>query len=187
MTTHMRANFGIPLAASTSRRSALRGLGGAGLGAVLVLGGARGAAAHGAEEVASEAIEALGQALATGDESGLDALFVPDVMVQPAHRMLATGEEVSPDLAGLKAALADMRSVARGVELSVEDVIAQEDKAAGRFTFRGTLEPSGQALEGAGLFFLVVADDLVRELWIYPEPYLMMDIMPLVGMATPAA
>jgi ketosteroid isomerase-like protein len=135
--------------------------------------------------VVREAVEALNLALATGDDSGLDALVAADVTVEPRHRMLATGEEVSDDLAGLKVALADMRNIATDIELVVDDLIAEEDKVAGRFTVRGTLGASGQPLEGRGLVFAVVADDRVTELWIYPDPYLMMDVMALVGMATP--
>jgi hypothetical protein len=134
-----------------------------------------------------EAMEALAKALASGDDSGLDAVFAGDVAVHPRHRMMATREEVSPDLAGLKAALADIRGVASNVELNVDDLIAEDDKAAARFTVRGTLTMSDQPLEGSGLAFAVITDDRVTELWIYPDPYLMMSLMPLVGMATPAA
>lgn len=86
---------------------------------------------------------------------------------------------------GLKEALADIRRVASDVELTVDDLIAEEDKAAARFTVRGTLGASAQPLTGDGLVYAVVADDRVTELWIYPDPYLMMDAMSLVGMATP--
>jgi ketosteroid isomerase-like protein len=186
---HIRrfARFSDSFSGDATRRTLLRGLGGGGLAAAFFMSTKRPASAHGAEEVAQEAMEALNQALATGDDSGLDALFVTDVKVEPRHRMLATGEEVSPDLAGLKAALADIRGDASVVEVSVDDVIAEEDKAAGRFTFRGTLKTSGQSLEGSGLFFMVLADDQITQLWFYPDPYLMMDIMPLIGMATPPA
>lgn len=171
---------------SGSRRVVLRGLGGAGLATALLWGSRRRGAAHGAEDVAREALEALIQAIATGDDSGLDALFAADVTVVPRHRTLATGEEVAPGLPGLKAALADIRSIASDVELTVDDLIAEEDKAAGPFTFRGTLGPTAQPLEGSGLVYMVVADDLVSELWIYPDPETMMAVFALAGMATPA-
>jgi phage shock protein E len=173
--------------ASASRRTAMRGLGGVGIGALVLLGSSRRATAHGAEDVAAEAMEAIAQALVNGDASGLDAVFAADVAVQPRHRMLATGEEVSPDLAGLKVALEDMRSVVSDIELTVEDVIAEEEKAAGRFSYRGTIAASGQSLEGSGLVFVVVADDLVTELWAYLDPYSTMAVMATVGIATPAA
>lgn len=185
MNRYARQSFRRSSASTTSRRVALRGLGAAGLGATFVLGMNQSTAAQGTEDVVRKALEALNQVLATGDDSGLDAVFATDVVVQPRHRMVATGEEVSSDLAGLKVALADIRSVASDVHLAVKDLIAEEDKAAGPFAVRGTLGTSRQSLEGDGLVYAVVADDRVTELWIYPDPYLMMDVMALVGMATP--
>jgi phage shock protein E len=87
----------------------------------------------------------------------------------------------------LKAALEDMRGGVSDIAITVEDLIEEDDKAAGRFSFRGMLAAPGQALEGSGLVYLVVADDLVTELWIYPDPYAVMAVMSLVGMATPVA
>lgn len=187
MNIHMDRNSRAAVAASVSRRTAMRGLSAVGLGALVLVGSAGRAAAHGAEEVAQEAMEAINQALASGDASGLDAVFAPDVAVRPRHRVLATGEEVSPDLAGLKVALEDMRSLVSDLELAVDDLIAVEDKAAGSFTFRGALPASDQPIEGDGLFLLTVAEDLVTELWVYPDPYATMVVMAAAGMATPAA
>jgi phage shock protein E len=178
-----RKAFGV----SASRRAAMLGLSGAGIGALALLGNSQRVAAHGADEVAREAIEALGQSLATGDGSSLDAVFAADLATYPRHRLLSTGEEVSPDLEGLKAALTDIGGLARDVELTVDDLIAVEEKAAGRFSVRGTLAASGQSIEGDGLFFVVIADDLVTELWVYPDPYTTMAVMAAAQMATPAA
>lgn len=187
MNDHVHQHPSKVFGASASRRTAMRGLGGVGIGALVLLGSSRRATAHGAEDVTREAMEAISQALETGDASGLDALFAADVAVQPRHRMLATGEEVSPDLAGLKIALEDIRIVVSDVELTVEDVIAVEDEAAGRFSYRGTIAASGQPLEGSGLVFAVVADDRVTDLWVYLDPYSTMAVMAVAGMATPAA
>lgn len=168
-----------------TRRTVLRSVGGGGLAAAFLMGTRRRASAHEAEDVAREALEALSQALTTGDDSGLDAVFAADVAVQPRHRMMATGEEVSPDLAGLKVALADVRNVATAIELVVEDLIAEDDKVAGPFTVRGTLVGPDESLEARGLLYMAIEDDRVTELWIYPDPYLMMDLMAITGMATP--
>ena len=169
----------------STRRTVLRSVGGGGLAAAFLMGTRRRASAHEAEDVAREALEALSQALATGDDSGLDAVFAADVMVEPRHRMVATGEEVSPDLTGLKVALADIRNVATDIELVVDDLIADDDKVAGPFTVRGALVGRDESLEARGLLYMGIDDDRVTELWIYPDPYLMMDLMALVGMATP--
>jgi rhodanese-related sulfurtransferase len=74
-------------ASTSSRRVALRALGGAEFGAGFVLGAERSAAAQGAHEVVRETLEALNRALAKGDDSGLEAVFANDVVVQPRHRM----------------------------------------------------------------------------------------------------
>lgn len=139
----------------------MRGLSAVGFGAPILIGPEGRARAHGAEEVTREAMEAIRQALASGDPNGLDAIFAADVAIHPRHRALATSEELSPDLAGLKVALEDMRSLVSHLELAVDDMIAVDDKVAGTFTFRCALPASGQPIEGAGLFFVVVADDLV--------------------------
>lgn len=185
MNNHMERDSRAAIATSVSRRTAMRGLSAVGLGTLVLAGSAGRAAAHGAEEVAQEAMEALNQALATGDDSGLDAVFAADVTVEPRHRMLTTGEEVSDDLVGLKVGLADMRNLATDIEIVVDDVIAADDKAAGRFTVRGTPAGADETLEAGGLFYVVVEDDLVAELWIYLDPYVTMDVLALVGMATP--
>lgn len=187
MLNMMKQDARTAFGASASRRAAMRGLGGVGIGALVLLGSRRRAAAHGAADVAREAVDALNQALASGDASGLDALFAADLTVQPRHRLFATGEEVPSGLDGMKAAVEDMRGVVSDITITVEDLIEENDKAAGRFRFRGTLAALGQALEGSGLVYLAVADDLVTELWIYPDPYAVMTVMSLVGMATPVA
>lgn len=174
-------------AATASRRRAMRALSGVGFGALMLLGSSRRTAAHEADEVALEAIDALSQTLASGDVSGLDAVYASEVLVQPRHRLFATGAEVPPGLEGLKAALEDIRGIASDVAITVEDVIAEEDKAAGRFAFQASLAASGQPLAGSGLFYLVIADDRVTELWIYPDPASVMAVMGIPGMATPVA
>lgn len=177
------------LSGGSTRRTMVRGLGGGGLAAALLMATKRGAAADDehdeVEKVAREAMDALSQALATGDDSGLDAVFAADVMVEPRHRVVATGEEVSPDLAGLKAALADIRNVATDIEIVVDGLIVEGDKVAGPFTVRGALVGRDESLETRGLLYMGIDDDRVVELWIYLEPYLMMDLMARIGMATP--
>lgn len=146
--------------------------------AVLGLGGWRRAAAHDAEEVAEETIAAVNTTLATGDEAALDELFAPDLAVHPPHRSLATGEEFGHNLAGLKAAFAEMRRYFPDGAFTVEDSVADDDKVAGRFTFRGTPDAAAfglpvapsTPLEAEGVIFMVVADDRVQEFWAYFDP-----------------
>ena len=169
----------------STRRTVLRGVSGAALAVAITTGTGRRALAHEADEVAREALEALSQALATGDDSGLDALYAADVMVEPRHRLLATGEQVSSDLAGLKVALADIRSLATDIEIAADDLIAEDNKVAGPFTVRGAVAGSSEPLEARGLLYMVIDEDLVTELWIFPDPYLMTDLAAIIDMATP--
>lgn len=188
MKTHRFPPFTKALSGGSTRRTMVRGLGGGGLAAALIMGTKRGAVADEYDEekeIAREAMEALSQALATGDDSGLHNVFATDVMVEPRHRLVATGEEVPPGLTGLKEALADIRRVATDIEIVVDDLIAEDHKVAGPFTVRGTLVGRDESLEARGLLYMGIDDDRVTELWIYPEPYLMMDMMALIGMATP--
>lgn len=186
MKTHRFPQFTNARSGGSTRRTMVRGLG---LAAALLMGTKRGAAADDEydeeKEIAREAMEALSQTLATGDDSRLHNVFAADVMVEPRHRMVATGEEVPPGLTGLKEALADIRKVATDIEIVVDDLIAEDHKVAGPFMVRGTLVGRNESLEARGLLYMGIDDDRVVELWIYPEPYLMMDMMALIGMATP--
>lgn len=181
-----------PVAANTSRRVLLRAAGATGLGAALLLTRQPAVSAHGADEVAQQAVEAINAAMATGDEAQLDELFAADLVGHPPHRSLATGEAFSPDLAGLKAALAEMRRYFPDGQIVVEDLIVADDKVAGRLTFRGTPDaaafglaeaPSGP-VEVDGVAFAVIADDRVKEFWAYFD---MAEVMSLMMPATPAA
>lgn len=190
------ANGGLSVGAGEtgSRRGLLLAVGASGLGGLLGLGGLRGAAAHGAEEVAEDAMAAVNAAMATGDEAGLDAMFAPDLVGHPPHRSLTTGEAYSHDLAGLKAALAEMRRYFPDGAFSVEDVVADDDRVAGRFTFRGTpdraafgmAEAASAPLEADGVVFAVIKDDRVSEFWAYFDVEEVMAVMALAGAATPA-
>ena len=185
---HSKTAFGV----SASRRTAMRGLGAAGIGALVLLGSARRAAAHGAEEVAQEALDAVNQALATGDMSGLDAVLAADLQGHPPHPSLATGEPFPHDLAGLKASLEEMRRFFPDSQLVLDDLIVEEDKVAGRVTFRGTPDPTAfglpeaaaQPVESGGVIFAVIEEDRVVEFWAYFD---LAELMAAAGMATPAA
>jgi predicted ester cyclase len=142
------------------------------------------------ERVARQAIAAVNAALASGDESGIDAWFAPEMVGHPPHRSIATGEAFSHDLAGMKLALAEIRRYFPDATILVEDVIAAGDKAAARVTFRGTPDAaafgratvSERPLEAGGVFFGRVVGRRVVEFWAYfDEAELLMLLM-----ATPA-
>ncbi|MCC7024190.1 MAG: ester cyclase [Thermomicrobiales bacterium] len=180
------------LRAEASRRAVVHGLGAASAGALALLGSSRPAVAHGTEDVARQAIDAVNQALATGDTSGLDAVFAAGLQGHPPHTSLATGEPFTHDLDGLKAALQEMRHFFPDSRFLIDDLIVQGDKAAGRVTFRATPDPTAfglpeaaaQSVEVGGVIFAGIAEDRVVEFWAYFDQT---ELMALIGMATPAA
>ncbi len=163
------------LSADPTRRTLLRGVGG-GLATTFLLATNRAGAASGTEDAARVAMGALNQALAIGDDSRLDNDFAPDVVVHPRHRMIATGKEVSPDLAGMKAALADIRNAVPDLELAVNSLVAGDDKAAGCVTVSGTPVWATAPVEASALVFMVFDGRRVKEIWFYLDPYATMAI-----------
>lgn len=173
------------------RRSVARMIGGAGMTVMLLR--RRSASAQGAADpvgVARKGIDAVNLALATGDQSGLDAVFAPDLQAHPPHRSIATGEAFSHDLTGLKAALEEIRSYVPDAEILVGDVISEGDKVAALSTFRGTpaaralgtQKPANAPLEVGGVLFAVVADDRIVESWAYFD---IAELLPLLVRGTP--
>jgi hypothetical protein len=185
MVLHYDAPLTDSHAVDPTRRTMLRGLGGAGLAAALLAGTGHSATASGTKDAARMAMGALNQTLAIGDDSRLDTDFAADVLVHPLHRLVATGEEVSPDLAGMKAALADIRGVVTNIQLIVDALVAEGDTAAGRLTVRGTPVGSAGPVEASALVFMVIGGNRVREIWFYLEPYAAMAMMASVGLAAP--
>jgi ketosteroid isomerase-like protein len=167
-----------------TRRALLRGLGG-GLAATLLFKTNNARAVSMTEETARMAMGALNQALAIGDDSRLDNDFTPDVVVHPRHRMVATGKEVSPDLAGLKAALADIRGAVTDIQLITESLVAVDNQAAGRVTVRGATVGTAEPFEASALVFMVMDEGRVGEMWFYLDPYATMAIMASVGAVAP--
>jgi hypothetical protein len=123
------------------------------------------------------AMGALNQALAIGDDSRLDNDFAPDVVVHPRYRMVATGREVSPDLAGLKAALADIRGAAPDAQLITDSLVVVDNQATGRVTVRGTPVGTDEPIQASALVFMVINAGRVSEMWFCLDPYATMAII----------
>lgn len=172
------------LQAALSRRSALHRLGAAGLAAGMGLGAAGGSVTAqsslvtaATEAAARRAVSAINQALASGDTTVLDTAFASDYVNHTPRRSLLTGQSFSPDLAGLKNGLTELRTIAPDAVILIEDVVASGDTAAVRATFRGTLDTSVVSLpEGAdtrlrigGAAFARFVDGRVVESWVYDE------------------
>ena len=172
------------LPAGISRRSALRRLGTGGLAASTAIGlGRQPATAQSSfvtaatEAAARRAVSATNQALASGDMSVLDATFASDYVNQTPRASLLTGQLYATDLAGLKAALTDLRTIAPDAVILIDDVVASGDTAAVRATLRGTLDTSvvnlpadaNPRLRIGGAAFARFVDGQVVESWVYDE------------------
>jgi hypothetical protein len=166
------------------RRAALRQLGAGGLGAGLLLhafaqrSNAQSAITSAATEAAARrAINAINQALSTGDMSVLNLSFAPNYVNHTPDRSFTTGQEFSDDLAGLSDALTRLRGVMPNAKLLVEDVVASGDTAAVRVELRGDLDTTLVALpEGVsphivvgGIAMARLENGLVAESWQYSD------------------
>lgn len=189
-------------AASLSRRKGFGRLGAALIVAGVAHSGARSTAAQAtpgagaSEAVARAAIDAVNDAMATGDASALDAVFTPEVQGHPPHRSLETGEPFSHDLAGLKAALADIRRFFPDAEIAIDDMIASGGTVATRVRFRGSPDAAALGLEDAasqpleigGLMYGEIVGDRVGEFWAYFDLSAYLDLvgsLPRGAVATP--
>ena len=129
------------------------------------------------EAAARRAVSAINQALASGDMTVLDTVFATDYVNHTPRRSLLTGQPFSADVAGLKTALTELRTIAPDAVILIEDVVASGDTAAVRATFRGTLDTSMVSLpEGAdprlrigGAAFARFVGGQVVESWVYDE------------------
>lgn len=170
--------------AAISRRSALRRLGAAGVATGAVLAGERRVAnaqfsfaTAATEAAARRAVSAVNQALASGDMSVIDAAFAADYVNHTPRTSLLTGQPYSADLAGLKTALSELRTIAPDAVILIDDIVASGDTAAVRATLRATLDttavtlPAGASprLRIGGAAFARFVDGRVVESWIYDE------------------
>ncbi len=174
-----------------SRRSALRRLGAAGVATGTALGIAQHSASAqisfataATESAARRAISAINQALASGDMTVLDTVFATDYVNHTPRHSLLTGQPFSADVAGLKNALTELRTIAPDAVILIDDVVASGDTAAVRATFRGTLDTSVVSLpEGAdprlrigGAAFAQFVGGQVAASWVYDEAAELYDI-----------
>jgi predicted ester cyclase len=170
--------------ARLSRRSALaRSVGGGLAAGVLLGGGARGAAARSGTETATteatvrQAIGIINDVLDGGDVAALERVFAPEYVNRTPRRPHAGGQPYAPTLAGLQAALTDLRAAVPDAVLIVEEVIAADDRAAVRVTFRGTVPATaadtGQTISYpvtvGGVAIVHVRDRQIVASWDYDE------------------
>ncbi len=169
---------------SMPRRGALRRLATGGLAASVAVGSQQlpaqaqfAISAAITEATARRAIAAINRALAIGDMSELDATFSPDYVNHTPRRSAVTGQLFSPDLAGLKASLTELRTVVPDGVLLIEDIVASHDTASILSSFRGTLraaattEPSGADIDLRvdGVAFAKISGGHVLQSWDFDD------------------
>ena len=78
---------------------------------------------------------------------------------------------MGPD--GVKGRITDYRAAFPDLEIEVEDVIAEGDRVATRWTLRGThlagfgdIEPTGNRIEASGITIHRAASGLIVEAWV---------------------
>lgn len=98
----------------------------------------------------------------------IDEIIAPDVIAHNVHD--AGGNVVGP--AGFRAFITEIRAGFPDLCFSVDDVVADGTKVAGRWTMKGRhtgpfrgLPPTGRPVEITGMAIAIVKDGMVREAW----------------------
>jgi predicted ester cyclase len=146
---------------------------GPGTGATRALSGAESATT---EATVRQAINAINEVLDGADVAALERVFAADY-VNRTPRRRPDGQSYAPTLAGLQAALTDLRAAVPDAVLIVEEVVGAVDRAAVRVTFRGTVPAtaadSGQTVSYPITFgaaaFVHVRDRQIVASWDYDE------------------
>lgn len=128
-------------------------------------------------ETARRSFAAVNDALASGETGGIDEIFAADFFNRTPDRSPATTEPYSTDLAGFKASLADLRASFPDARYRVDDVVADGDRAAVRFTFIGTPDaalfglpaPAAEPVTFGGIALLRVVDGRISESWYFVD------------------
>ena len=117
-----------------------------------------------------------------GNMSAADELMAPDAKIH-----LPTGEVVNPE--GLKSFAAMWRGAFPDWHSTVEELIAEEDRVAERWTGRGThlgelqgIPPTGKRVEAPGSVFYQIADGKIVE---FRGQLDMMGLMQQLGVIAP--
>lgn len=127
--------------------------------------------------VARHSFDAVNEALATGANDAIDAVFAVDFANRTPDRSSAAAEPYPSTLAGFNASLANLRRSFPDARYTVDDVVAEGDRAAVRFTFVGTPDaaafgltpPVTRPVTFGGIALLRVADGRIAESWYYVD------------------
>jgi predicted ester cyclase len=91
--------------------------------------------------------------------SVIDELYDPNVIDHSAFPDQAPGVE------GIKSAIKGFFGIFSNLKITVEDVIAEDDKVVTREVWRGTLRTSGKAAEGSVIHIFRIHDGKIADEW----------------------
>ena len=104
--------------------------------------------------------------------NGREDLFGEYVAKDVVHHGIPFG----PGLEGMKAGYAAAKSGFSGVQLTLDDLVAEGDKVAARWTFSGThtgeitgIPATGKQVEQSGMAIYRLAKARIVELWFQPD------------------
>ena len=99
----------------------------------------------------------------------LDEIFAPGVVAHDPGRLMRGAGEIKQGFAALRAAFPDLH-------FTVEDMVAEGDKVAVRYTGRGTqhgafqgIAPTGKPMSYTGILIWRFADGKIAEHWAAPD------------------
>jgi ketosteroid isomerase-like protein len=91
--------------------------------------------------------------------STIDDLYDPNVVDHSAF------PDQAPGVAGIKSAIKGFFEIFGNLKITVEDVIAEDDKVVTREVWRGTHKPSGKAVEGTVIHIFRVREGRIVDEW----------------------
>ena len=101
----------------------------------------------------------LGKAVHTGDLDALDEVVTQDAVdhdLPPGY---------APGLQGIKRALGEARAACPGLQITVEDVIVDGDRAACRIRSHAAPDGTGRKVTHSGIDIVRISDGKIVERW----------------------
>ena len=91
--------------------------------------------------------------------SVIDELYDPDVVDQSAF------PDQAPGVAGIKSAINGFFEIFDDLQITVEDVIAEDDKVVTRELWRGIHKPTGKAAKGTVIHIFRIREGRIADEW----------------------
>ncbi len=101
----------------------------------------------------------FGEVFNKHDASVIDELYDPNVVDHAAF------PDQAPGVAGIKSAISGFFEMFDDLNITVEDVIAEDDKVVTRETWRATHRTSGKSASGTVIHIFRVRDHKITDEW----------------------